>query len=187
MTRGLRQDGQREKSDSDVVRQSRQSAGIVQTKGCNMDNLSLPDPKRSRFHGAKLALFIGDDLAVILRDDISEIPWPGCWDFPGGGREDAESPEECVLRETREELGLTLTQNDLVWSRQYPMGNRVFWFFVTHMPAEVIKDVSLGDEGQDWALMSPETYLGHDKAIPQFQSRLSDYLDEVAASHRSSP
>ena len=43
------------------------------------------------FRGAKLALFVGDDLAVILRDDIPHIPFPNCWDFPGGGREGDET------------------------------------------------------------------------------------------------
>ena len=36
------------------------------------------------FSGAKLALFLGPDLLVILRDDRPDIPWPGRWDLPGG-------------------------------------------------------------------------------------------------------
>ena len=45
------------------------------------------------FIGAKLALFIGADLLTILRDDRPDIPFPGHWDFPGGGREGGESPQ----------------------------------------------------------------------------------------------
>ena len=60
------------------------------------------------FVGAKLALFLGDHLAVILRDDRPDIPWPGRLDLPGGGRDGDENPQDCVLRETREELGLAL-------------------------------------------------------------------------------
>ncbi len=37
--------------------------------------------------------------------DINRDKWIGI----GGKFEDGESPEECVLRETREETGLTLT------------------------------------------------------------------------------
>ena len=54
------------------------------------------------FDGAKLALFLGKDLVVILRDDKPDIPYPAHWDLPGGGREGAETPEACALRETYE-------------------------------------------------------------------------------------
>jgi 8-oxo-dGTP diphosphatase len=69
------------------------------------------------FSGAKLALFLGQKIVVILRDDKPDIPYPGHWDLPGGGREQEESPEVCALRETEEEIGLQLAPSDLVWSR----------------------------------------------------------------------
>lgn len=37
------------------------------------------------FAGAKLALYLGDDLAVILRDETPGLTFAGHWDFPGGG------------------------------------------------------------------------------------------------------
>ena len=40
--------------------------------------------ERKGFHGAKLALFVGDKLAVILRGDKPNIPSPNHWDMPGG-------------------------------------------------------------------------------------------------------
>ena len=42
------------------------------------------------FVGAKLALFLGEELLVIRRDDRPDIPWPDFLDFPGGGREGDE-------------------------------------------------------------------------------------------------
>lgn len=86
------------------------------------------EAERSRFHGAKLALFLGDELAVILRDERDDIPWPGHWDLPGGGREGVESPEACALRELNEELGLRLSESDLSYARAYHRGGMVFWF-----------------------------------------------------------
>lgn len=132
--------------------------------------------ERSRFHGAKLALFLGDDLAVILRDERSDIPWPGHWDMPGGGREGAETPEACALRELREELGLCLSESDLGYARAYHREGHVFWFFVARMPVEVVDDVKFGAEGQLWQLMPTAQYLSHTMAVPQFQTRLRDYL-----------
>ncbi|WP_323776898.1 hypothetical protein [Leisingera sp.] len=38
------------------------------------------------FSGAKLTLFLGRDLLVILRDDAPDILYPGHWDLLGGGR-----------------------------------------------------------------------------------------------------
>ncbi|MCI5097044.1 MAG: NUDIX hydrolase [Rhodobacteraceae bacterium] len=130
------------------------------------------------FSGAKLALFIGADLVVIRRDDKPDIPYPGHWDLPGGGREGDESPVDCALRETHEELGLLLSPSDLVWSMSYlrPVRGMV-WFFVAHMPAALAQDIRLGQEGQEWRLMSAEDYMSDALAVPHFAQRLRDYLD----------
>ena len=131
------------------------------------------------FSGAKLALFLGPDLLVIRRDDRPDIPYPGRWDLPGGGREGGESPEDCVLRETREEVGLELSAADLVWSRRYHSDNRprgMVWFFAAHLPGTARAGIRFGDEGQGWALMPPETYCGHAEAIPQFARQIRLYL-----------
>ncbi|MCR8549140.1 NUDIX hydrolase [Salipiger sp. P9] len=124
------------------------------------------------FAGAKLILFLGSDLLVIRRDHSTGIPWPGYLDFPGGGREGSESAEECALRETQEEVGLTLPRSALVWRRR----NGPSWFFAAHLPAGRAEDVRFGGEGYGWQLMPPEEYARRDDAIPHFQEMLSAYL-----------
>ena len=42
------------------------------------------------------------------------------WELPGGGREGIETPPECLQREVWEELGLTLKEESIIWSRIYP-------------------------------------------------------------------
>jgi 8-oxo-dGTP diphosphatase len=130
------------------------------------------------FLGAKLALFVGADLVVILRDDKADIPFPGHWDFPGGGREAGEGPAACVLRETREELGLVLAERDLIYRRCYQSETHKSWFFTAHLAAARVDDIVLGDEGQCWQLMPPDVYCDHPKGVPNFQSRLKDYLSQ---------
>lgn len=130
------------------------------------------------FIGAKLALFIGADLLTILRDDRPDIPFPGHWDFPGGGREGGESPEACALRETAEEVGLVLAETDLVWSNRHVREQGVSWFFAAHLPGGSEARVRLGDEGQGWALMSPEDYCDHPLAIAHFVEQLRQYQSE---------
>ncbi len=140
-------------------------------------SVSPAEIERSRFHGAKLALFLGDELAVILRDERPDIPWPGHWDLPGGGREGEESPEACVLRELREELGLCLAESDLDYARAYHRDGLIFWFLAARMPAALANDIVFGAEGQLWQLMPATAYLSHTNAVPQFQTRLRDYLE----------
>ncbi|MCB1339579.1 MAG: NUDIX hydrolase [Pseudooceanicola sp.] len=133
------------------------------------------------FRGAKLALFLGGALLVIRRDRRADIPWPGRWDLPGGGREGTESPVDCVLRETLEEVGLALVPEDLRWGRAYPQNNGVVWFFAAELPGEMVERVRFGDEGEGWRLMSYEEYAGHPAAIPHFVARIGDYLEERGA------
>ena len=127
------------------------------------------------FDGAKLALFLGDRLAVIRRDDTAHIPWPGYLDLPGGGREGNEGAAACVLRETREELGLVLDPAVLRWRRFYTEPTRM-WFFAAHCPAELADDVVFGNEGQGWCLMRPEAYVTEADAVPHFAQRVAAYL-----------
>lgn len=137
------------------------------------------DKEATAFAGSKLLLFIGGKLAVILRDDFAHIPWPDHWDFPGGESDPGETPEQCVIRETREELAIALDPGDLIWKRDFPREDRVsVWFFAAHLAASRETDIVLGDEGQRWQLMEVETYLNHPRAIPHFADRLRIYLRE---------
>ncbi|MGC1332995.1 NUDIX domain-containing protein, partial [Pseudomonas sp.] len=52
------------------------------------------------FSGAKIALLCDDLILIYQRDDKPNIPWPGLWDLPGGGREDDETPLQTAVRET---------------------------------------------------------------------------------------
>src|ERR1700733_14309288 len=64
------------------------------------------------FTGTKAALVYRNKILTILRDDKEDIPFPGYWDFPGGARENNETPVEVVIREIREELNINLSPSD---------------------------------------------------------------------------
>ena len=131
------------------------------------------------FQGCKIALFCGDKILTILRDDKASIPWPNMWELPGGGREGDESPFECAAREVYEELGIHLTEDCMLWSRVYPSvlyEGRYSVFMVCQLRQEQFDNITFGDEGQDYKLMSIEEFLSSDKVVPQLQERLKDYF-----------
>ncbi|MEM6587654.1 MAG: NUDIX hydrolase [Pseudomonadota bacterium] len=132
------------------------------------------------FTGAKLALFIGAHLAVIRRDDKPGLPYRGHLDLPGGAREDTETPEACVLRELREELGLTLHPPDLRTPRFYTYPNRA-WFFSAHLPSARAKDIVFGDEGQGWSLMDPWAFVSAGDGVPHVRDRVRAILHALPA------
>jgi 8-oxo-dGTP diphosphatase len=46
--------------------------------------------------------------------DLKRKPYPLLWDLPGGKLEENETPEECIKREIKEELGYTVIKAQLV-------------------------------------------------------------------------
>ena len=83
------------------------------------------------FHGAKLLLMESRRLLTCLRDDFAHIPFPAHWDLPGGGREGAERPVDCALRELFEEFGLRLASERLSAHvfRSHQRPDMVSWLF----------------------------------------------------------
>ena len=138
--------------------------------------------KQMEFSGCKIALICDDKLLTILRDDISTIPWPNMWELPGGGREDEETPFECVQREVFEELGLKLEEADILWVKDYQGmldPDKTYIFMVGTITQEECASIAFGVEGQAYQMMDVSRFLVDDKVIPQLQDRLRDYLEEV--------
>ena len=136
----------------------------------------------SDFTGSKIALFCGDKLLTILRDDKASIPWPNMWELPGGGSEGDESPFECVAREVDEELGVYLTEDCLLWSKVYLsmlFTDKQSVFLVGQLTQNQFDSIVFGDEGQAYQLMNVEEFLSSSQVVPQLQDRVRDYLEEV--------
>ncbi|GGL93584.1 NUDIX hydrolase [Pseudomonas asuensis] len=133
------------------------------------------------FTGAKLALLCGDQLLAYKRDEKDSIPFPGCWDFAGGGREGEESPIECALRELEEEFSLRLDESRIIWGRRYTSYTRKTldaYFFVGTLSTEEVEAICFGDEGQYWRMMPIAEFLTLPDAVPYLQTRLRDYLEQ---------
>lgn len=126
------------------------------------------------FIGAKAAFFCEGRVLTCLRDDFAGLPWAGFWDLPGGGREGAESPEDCLLRELHEEFGLCLPPERLVFRRVMPSMTdplRASVLFGGRLEPVEIAAIRFGDEGQRWEMMEVSAFLAHEAAIPEMQRR----------------
>lgn len=132
------------------------------------------------FVGSKVALFLGDKLVVYLRDNKPNLRFSGMYDFPGGGREDDESPIECAIREVNEEFGIKLKSNSFIWQKEYPaMHDPTLkaYFLVAKITEGDIENIKFGEEGQSWMLMNIDSFLKNKKCVPDLKVRLSDYLE----------
>ncbi|WP_106746794.1 NUDIX hydrolase [Yoonia maritima] len=132
--------------------------------------------------GAKVALFLGDKLISILRDDFDHIPYPNLWDLPGGGREGDETPFETVTRELNEELGLSLPPAAVLWQSNFAANYKPdAWvgFFVAQLPADTVTQVKFGDEGQRWDLFDLLSFIALPNRVPSFGARLALWEKET--------
>ncbi|MEO8242511.1 MAG: NUDIX hydrolase [bacterium] len=134
------------------------------------------------FVGAKLVLVNGADLLTYLRDDKPDLPWAAMWDLPGGGREGAESPEACVLRELEEEFGLRFGPNRLEWRRVWPSmmdASRMSVFYAGRISKAEVAAIRFGDEGQFWRMMSVAEFLAEPRAVPELRRRVGVAMGEL--------
>ena len=61
-------------------------------------------------------IFVNDkrQILLFLSDNKSGLPYQNMWDIPGGHVENGERPEQCIVREMKEEMDLTLNSFELL-------------------------------------------------------------------------
>lgn len=133
----------------------------------------------NEFTACKLAYILDGQLLVYLRDDFTHIPFPNMWDFPGGVREGGETAEQCVLRELKEEFGITLEESRLIYKQKGVNYNNTgdSFFFVAEGKIEEIEAIVFSEEGQHWQLMDIVEFLEHPLAIGRLKTRLQNFLN----------
>lgn len=138
------------------------------------------DNRQLNFSGVKIALLHDNQVLTILRDDIPTIPYPNMWELPGVGREDNESPFECVQREVYEELGIWLPRSSIGWVKTYSgivSPHQLSVFMVAHLSRDLVVQIVFGDEGQCYQFVAIAEFLEDSQTIPQLQERFKDYLE----------
>jgi 8-oxo-dGTP diphosphatase len=142
-----------------------------------MIDQNIFDPKRN-FHGAKGLVFINEQILVYRRDGrTNNLPFH--IDLPGGGREQDESPFETFRREVREEFGINIKSEDIVYSKQYMsvVDPAMEAYFLVAKPLGVtLNDVTPSDEVPEPIIMDIKEYLTLTDAIPRHVDRVKEYL-----------
>ena len=66
-------------------------------------------------------IFVNNKLEILLflRDDKLGLPYRNMWDVPGGHVEEDETPEECIIREMKEEMNLDLKDFQLLCQTEF--------------------------------------------------------------------
>jgi len=82
------------------------------------------EPVRTMIEIAQVLLFDRHDrLLIYLRDEKADIPFPNYWDFFGGHVEVGETPEQALVREVNEELGIELVSYEFFRSYECLQGD----------------------------------------------------------------
>jgi len=93
---------------------------------------------------AQVLLFDRDGrLLIYLRDNKPEIPFPDHWDFFGGHIEEGETPEQALVREVGEELGVRLEswqffrRYECLSGDAYPNIKHIFYARIDRLASEL--------------------------------------------------
>lgn len=123
-----------------------------------------------------VAALVRDGQILLVHRHPERRRYPDCWDLVGGHIELGESPQEAVVRECREELGV-----DLLDPRPFPLTFTdptlvMHAFVVEHWTGEPVN--AAPDEHDDLRWFGPEAVAGLTLADP---ASLPDILREMAA------
>lgn len=116
-------------------------------------------------------LFTIGAFAVILNEDGSVLLCHrrdmDAWNLPGGGLEIGELPNECVVREVREETGLEVVIDHLIGIYGKSDRNELVFTFLCRIVGGQLRVTSESDENRYFQpeQMPPNTLLKHAERI----------------------
>jgi 8-oxo-dGTP diphosphatase len=132
--------------------------------------------------GVKGLVYIGDDILVYRRDTKTNL-FPLYIDVPGGGPKDGETPFDTFRREVKEEFGLDVVPEDIVYVRCYDgvfeIGKHSY-FPVAKLPREAKNQIKFGDEGTEYMIMPIEKYLSLGDDWPYYRKHTLDYFKSLS-------
>jgi len=109
----------------------------------------------------------------LIRDP--KKPAPVFWKAPGGRSIGSESPTAAVIRETKEEIGVTLTEKNLTIAYEEDRGSHMLVLFTAKLKS--LPDMKTkGDEGEEIRLFSPKEMLTMPDLFPNHRKAFAETL-----------
>ena len=118
-----------------------------------------------------------DDKVFIARRATSKQSLPGHWETIGGGVEPGETPEECIVRELREEL--RITPNAVRQFGDYVLDGNVCRVFIVALEKNEPRPTAADFDDAGWftrdevASLAPMT-LNCDERLADYFAAISD-------------
>lgn len=117
-----------------------------------------------------LLLLPGDKYLLQLRDPLPHIFHPGHWDTFGGGIDAGETPQQALVRELEEEIGLRTTADQLSYFTHFTydfnfagIGDIDRWYYTLSLAST---DGLQLNEGSDMRAFTAEEALGTLRLTP---------------------
>lgn len=131
------------------------------------ETTSWIDSLEKRMSSAGVALY--DDQGRVL---VVKAHYKKYWSFPGGVVDEGETPRQAALRETKEEVDITVDNDDLrfrmIVNRVSTIAQTYQFTFEQQVDESVFQNIKLdGDEIEDFALVSREDIIASDRYYSQ--------------------
>ena len=125
-------------------------------------NIAMGNNSKSKFYsGAFLYNPKTQSILLHLRDDKAPVN-PNKWALFGGGNENNESPEECLIRELNEELGIKVKEDELRCLCDYFNANTNDWHYAFYIESDKLKSEMQLNEGADFDWVPLDRVLEYD-------------------------
>lgn len=112
----------------------------------------------------------------LIRDP--KKPSPVFWKLPGGRSEGAETATQCALREVEEEIGISLSADDLTVIHAEDKGSHILTIFQARLAA-LPQMKSRGNEGEEINLFAPRNIIAMRDFFPNHRKVVGGVLSAL--------
>ncbi len=118
------------------------------------------------------AAIIRKDEKVLITQRPRGAHLEGMWEFPGGKIEEAETPEQCIVREISEELGMQIIPERHILSVTHEYETKIVELHVYE--CTIIKGIPAPLEGQEIKWVKPHELPAY--TFPPPDLKIIDFL-----------
>ena len=133
------------------------------------------DHKKPHYHVTAALIWKNGKVLIAKRPKGSHLE--GYWEFPGGKQEKGENLEECLEREIREELGLTIKTDQVLLTVEHDYGSKAISLHIFNCTFSRGEPEAL--ECQEFRWVAPGDFLKFtfpppDRKVAEFLCRTGD-------------